>query len=208
MAKKSGKIESNTFVAGLFTEASPLNFPPNASKEEENFQLLRDGTRKRRLGFDLEPDAAYFKTIPYTSSFRTDYSTYTWDSPGGIPSLKFFVVQVGNILCIFDLGQEDLSTTGFIGEVNLPRFSDGATFSFASVNGGLVVVSGSPDIYLITYKNSVFSAEYFNILTRDVWGVECKTEPKYETDPTFRGSLEEAHYYNLTNQSWGVPRRF
>ena len=41
-----------SFVKGLITEASPLTFPENASIDEKNFVLNRDGSRSRRLGVD------------------------------------------------------------------------------------------------------------------------------------------------------------
>ena len=46
--------EFNTFVGGLVTEASPLTFPENASIDEANFELDRNGSRSRRLGMDYE----------------------------------------------------------------------------------------------------------------------------------------------------------
>jgi len=53
-----GEIDStkvfNTFVAGLITEAGPLTFPENSSKDELNCVLSRKGNRRRRLGVDYE----------------------------------------------------------------------------------------------------------------------------------------------------------
>jgi len=43
-----------TFVGGLNTDASPVNFPENFSSDEENFVLNLDGSRQRRLGLSLE----------------------------------------------------------------------------------------------------------------------------------------------------------
>ncbi len=43
-----------SFIKGLVTEASPLTFPENASIDEQNFVLNRDGSRSRRLGIDYE----------------------------------------------------------------------------------------------------------------------------------------------------------
>jgi hypothetical protein len=48
----SGVKQYNTFVKGLVTEAGPLTYPENASLDEENFVLNRDGSRQRRLGMD------------------------------------------------------------------------------------------------------------------------------------------------------------
>jgi hypothetical protein len=48
MAK--GKLEFNTFVKGIITEAGPLTYPDGASLDEANFVLNRDGSRQRRFG--------------------------------------------------------------------------------------------------------------------------------------------------------------
>ena len=52
MAK--GRIEFNTFVKGLITEAGPLTYPEGASLDEANFVLNRDGSRQRRFGIQFE----------------------------------------------------------------------------------------------------------------------------------------------------------
>ena len=44
----------NTFVKGLITEASELTFPENASVDELNCALERDGTRRRRQALTYE----------------------------------------------------------------------------------------------------------------------------------------------------------
>ena len=44
----------NTCGKGLITEASELTFPENASVDEFNCSLERDGTRRRRKAVTLE----------------------------------------------------------------------------------------------------------------------------------------------------------
>lgn len=39
MPKKSIKAEVKSFIKGFITEASALNFPADASAEEQNFEL-------------------------------------------------------------------------------------------------------------------------------------------------------------------------
>ena len=53
MAQK-GEKAFRSFVKGLVTEANQLTFPENASVDEANFVLNRDGSRYRRLGVDYE----------------------------------------------------------------------------------------------------------------------------------------------------------
>ena len=47
MPRQTVPAEVNTFVKGLITEASPLTFPDNASLDELNFILNKDGSRRR-----------------------------------------------------------------------------------------------------------------------------------------------------------------
>src|SRR5690554_2760613 len=53
MARQKFEKSFNTFVKGLMTEASEINFPENYSLYEKNFELRRDKRRDRRRGMDL-----------------------------------------------------------------------------------------------------------------------------------------------------------
>lgn len=53
MARQKFEKSFNTFVKGLMTEASELNFPEDFSLYEKNFLLHRDGGRDRRKGMEL-----------------------------------------------------------------------------------------------------------------------------------------------------------
>ena len=54
MPKQGQRFEIKAFIKGLITEASPLNFPAEATIDEENFELRKNGTRERRFGMDFE----------------------------------------------------------------------------------------------------------------------------------------------------------
>ena len=54
MPKNAAKSEINNFIGGLVTNASELNYPPNASPDIENFELNKDGSIRRRPGIDFE----------------------------------------------------------------------------------------------------------------------------------------------------------
>lgn len=53
MSRQKYEKTFNTFVKGLMTEASELNFPENFSLYDKNFDLRRDGGRDRRKGMEL-----------------------------------------------------------------------------------------------------------------------------------------------------------
>lgn len=171
--KKSTKVEFNTFVKGLITEASPLNFPANASREEINFELLRDGTRRRRLGFDYEDAHAKIATTLSREQYdRARPVSYKWMEVAGVPGRNFVVVQANNVLYFFDSDKAPLSTTGALGSLTLESYPLATRYSLTSVDGFLVVAAGVDTIAIVSYDNPGFSATYERILVRDLWGVE------------------------------------
>lgn len=209
MTKKSTKAEVNLFNAGINTEASPLNFPPTATKDEENFELNKNGVRERRLGVDYESNYSLFDlglTVEAYSSKSTN--TFKWNGAGGSTSNAFIVVQVGRDLHIFDAQVDSISGEGFLGTVVVSDFPDNVKYSFASVDGILNVVSGEEEVFQVIYDETLgtFSTEYGRIKVRDLWGVEVTSED-YEIDSMYRGVVEVPnHTYNLRNQSWALPR--
>lgn len=209
MPKQGTRAEVNTFVKGLITEASPLNFPANASLDEINFELNRDGTRDRRLGLDLESNFSVFPTTITTPEFlEVQPTTYKWFSVAGDASREFLVVRLRNILYFYNYASADLSRDGFVGSVVL-SYNPASEYSFASVDGRLVIAGGAETISVVTYDPSgapVFAVENVSLRVRDLWGVE-ELDSRYEDDVTFRGGLDARHLYNLQNQSWGIPRK-
>lgn len=204
-AKQSQRAEVNSFVQGLITEASPLNFPGNASADEENFELNRDGTRRRRFGMDFESITGFRDTGLTKEQLDTaGISNYKWIEVIGRPELEFLVIQFNRKLFFYDLTQT-ITSEGYIGEVELTSFPDNTRYSFASIEGFLVVVAGVDSIAKVEYNGTSFSVSYNRILVRDVWGIQ-ESDSRYDTDPSFRGGLDFKHKYNLQNQSWGVPK--
>lgn len=211
MPKKSVKIEVNNFVKGLITEASPLNFPADATFDEVNFVLNRDGTRQRRRGLDFENN---FELIALSESL-TDIADnppvpFKWSNAAGSAGNNFLTVHTGNLLRFFNMNTASISGTPAIGSVDVTLYgvSPTAKLSFASVDGKLVVVGGVSNILVITYKAGLFNVEVKSIQVRDVWGVEVTEDLEYETDILHRTvALPTNHLYNLYNQSWGLPRQ-
>lgn len=210
MAKKSVKVEVNNFVKGLITEASPLNFPANATVEESNFILNSDGTRDRRLGLDFEVD---HKLLPVEASLdeinELSPVPYKWTNVSGESSINFLVVQIRSTINFFDLNQVNISQHNQLGSVNLlgQGFPSFVRFSFTNVDGKLVVVAGADTVAVISYTPGRFSVSTKRIRVRDVWGVEVHQDTEYERNPQYRSkTLHRTHGYNLYNQSWGLPR--
>lgn len=205
MPKQGQRAEINSFVKGLITEASELNFPADAFSDVSNFELNRNGTINRRLGMDYENNSVQRNSeLTEINISSASINTFRWLAVNGDVNTDFLVVQLGQKLFFFDLSSEILSN-GFIQKITLSQFQEDVRYSFASLEGRLVVVSGSDTVAVITYPG--FNITYDRLLTRDVWGIEETQEPRYETDPSFRGAINGQHYYNLQNQSWGIPRK-
>lgn len=212
--KPSQRIELNSFVQGLITEASPLNFPANASVDEENFELNRDGTRDRRRGMDYEPSninypLGYAGTEFYTSH---GYSNFVWKGVAGDSTKEYLVVQFRNILYIYDTQKDSVSGNGILGIATLTNFPTTVNYSYATVDGYLVVVGGVDIVSVVGFANNIVTVDTKRLKVRDVWGIaitNAGVDNAYETEDDYRGSPDTpaTQIYNLQNQSWGIPRR-
>lgn len=206
--KQAQRAEINTFVKGLITEASPLNFPPDASADEENFDLHRDGSRSRRLGMDFEEVFQMRDTgLDLLEVDNAGINSYKWKDVAGTVTLELQVVQFNQRIVFFDTSKSSISTEGFIGELILSEFPINKPYFFASIEGYLIVVAGVDSFAIISYNQDAgtLTLEYDRIKIRDVFGVE-EPNQNYENDVSFRGLQDPYHYYNLQNQSWGISR--
>lgn len=208
MTKKSTKAEINSFIGGINTEANPINFPPNASRDEENFEMNKNGTRERRLGIDYEADHVLFSLGVSASDYEDrSFNTFRWQAAGGDFNNSFVVLQSGNTLHFFDSQVESISGDGFLSSITITEFPVNVRFSFTSVDGYLIVVSGEELVVQVTYSSGSFSYSTERIKVRDIWGVE-NIGSEYETNPLFRAATAPStHIYNLRNQSWALPRK-
>lgn len=211
MPRQTSAVEFSNFVAGLITEASPLTFPDNASLDEQNFVLKRDGSRRRRLGVDYEDDNLIINTsVTPPTNGELAVKTYLWENVGGESTRRFSVVQVGNEILIFNASATTLSRSMVYSKV-LDTQDKSKQFSFAPVDGILVVASGTPEISLFEWVDGQIEHSTTRLLIRDLFGVEdvvdgvnlreglgVTTRPETKTD---------AHIYNLRNQTWAEPRK-
>lgn len=205
MPKQVAKLEVNTFVGGFITEASPLNFPPNASSDEENFDFKPNGLRSRRKGIDWESEHALISAAVSPSLLGNfAYNTYKWTSPGGDNTKEILVVQIGKRLDFFLLNEERLSSQGFLQSLTLPLSSNNTKCSFASIEGMLAIACGEEEIYSVEYSEGVFSLNSFRLQVRDLWGVFTNEAANKSFRPK---TPSEYHIYNLRNQGWALPRR-
>jgi len=201
----------NTFVKGLITEASAINFPENASLDEANFHLHRDGSRERRLGVDYED--GYSKTTVNLSSVPTSkVAFYSWENVGETPDKNFLVVQMGINIDLFEhrpAGYGSKHTRFVIGvdtpSIPSPKDRSSFPFSFASVRGALFCAQAVSTPFYISYDltTDTFSITPYTIKVRDIWGVPLGVATSITNRPTtLSGTDGWLHRYNLANQGW------
>lgn len=205
MPRQTVPAEVSTFVKGLITEASPLTFPDNASLDELNFILNKDGSRQRRLGMEFKEGSSEL-VLPVSSLDGLSINTFKWESVGGDPTKTAIVLQCGKSIYIIDASDPG----GVFEQSFVIGSSDQQQISMASVDGVLVCVSGDKQIATVDYRDGVYTKSSQTLKIRDLFGVQDITSgkdllsPEYlETRPT---TLTSAHTYNLRNQTFAIPR--
>ncbi len=222
MPRTNQTAEFNTFVKGLITEASPLTFPENSSIDEDNFVLLRDGSRRRRLGMDFESsyqeiagDLTFSPSLITSDNSSLVSKSYEWRNAGGNARNTFIVYQLMDKLFFFDSGARPLSS-GLITSVRVPLSGLAQdlqkSFSFATVDGILVVATGEKSVISYVYddNSSTISESSSSLLIRDFFGVEDIVDGEDLLEGqglTVRpDTIPSTHLYNLRNQTWAKNR--
>lgn len=176
MALKTEKV-FNSFIKGLITEAGPLSFPANASIDEQNFVLNRDGSRSRRLGVDYE-DLYGLKDTGFTTTQieQSKQSFHRWDTAGLLGGLSIGVIRIYNKLWFIDLLKANPSDN-FINSGNSITLEGLGNSDIQTdiINTNLVIVSKDLDKpVVLTYDptTDIVVQAPIDIKVRDVWGLE------------------------------------
>ena len=147
----------NTFVKGLITEAGELTFPADASVDELNCDLRRDGSRRRRLAAKVESNNVL---STFTVATSTRFHSGKWENVGGQAGLEFLVLQVGSTLRFYNKTTAPYSSHQITQAVDLSSYevtggggSANVNCQFASINGALVVSSPAIDTIYIERDN-------------------------------------------------------
>lgn len=199
---RAEQIQPNfSFVQGIITEASPLTYPENATIDEANFELNRNGKRSRRLGLDYEDSYVKQSTLIIRATPFDNYpiDTFRWDNAGNDPTRSLLVTVTAGYLNFYDLYSESQSPN----KIGVAVFALGtdADISFSVVNGDLVVCFGWTGIKVYTYDGTTISEENVTAEVRDIWGVDDSLNTDERPAPY---SVE--HQYNLQNQGWTAAK--
>jgi hypothetical protein len=166
-----------SFIKGLVTEASPLTFPENASIDESNFVLNRDGSRSRRLGIDYEDNYALTATgFTAAQLASSKQSFHRWDSPGGATSVSIGIVRINDKLWFTDLlsnsPSANLLNSG--SSITLAGLAD-ADIETTVINNKCIIVSkqlSKPVVLTYNTSTGAITQSTLSIKVRDIWGVD------------------------------------
>lgn len=196
---------------GLNTESNEINFPEGFTTDEQNYELLRDGSRRRRKGLAKESGGGADFTVSLVSGAERN-QTYIWRNVAGDPDQDFYVLRCGDYLYFADAA-ETVGTTWLTGDnsvVYLPAYyCDNATaaqttnapVTFSQGRGRLLVSGQYIYPFYVEYTAGEIISREINIRIRDYTTVRDGTGVDYE--PT---SLDDDHSYNLLNRGWPIDR--
>lgn len=205
MSQRVSQKAVNTFVRGLITEAGELTFPENASVDELNCLLQRDGSRRRRLSVELEANAVD-SSFNVTTTFV--YHTGVWKNVAGQAGFDLLVVQNGNTLYFYETATEPYSASvkGFT--VDLSTFehagsagSGTAYIEMASINGDLVVVSPAINPFYIKYEPTTDTITTTQIALR-IRDFEWQGDTSTYYEGIASASATDARKYDTANAGW------
>ncbi len=98
---KPQPVEMSTLVGGIITEANPLTFPANASLDEQNMVVNRDGSRQRRKGLTtLDGWDNPVATVPHVPISGPDFDPelleiFPWATAGESTKTDLTVLRYG-----------------------------------------------------------------------------------------------------------------
>ena len=195
----------NTFIKGLVTEAGELTFPPDASVDELNCDLRRDGSRRRRKGIAKETNSVLSS---FTVSDTAITTTGTWSNVGGQSGLEFLVFQNGATLYFYNKAEAPFSANQETHTVNLATYETSggvgaseAKCTFTSLKGALLVVSSAINPIYIERDNvaETLTVTQIDFRTRDFdWQGDTST---YLTDDS---SPSNERKYDAQNTGWNT----
>lgn len=195
----------NTFVKGLITEAGELTFPPDASVDELNCDLRRDGSRRRRKGAAKETN---FELSSFTVADDAISTTGVWYNVGGQSGLEFLVFQNGSTLHFYNKSGVPFSANVDSATVNLSTYevagsvgASNAKCTFTSLKGALIVVSEAIDPIYIERDNvaETISITQIDFRVRDFdWQGDTTTYYEDEASPS------DERKYDAQNTGWNT----
>jgi hypothetical protein len=194
----------NTFIKGLYTEASVMTYPENTSSDELNFDLLIDGTRRRRRGIAYEDN---YQNSTFAVASGDLIHNETWTNVSGIGGTEFLVVQHNNMVYFYDKSLDTISAGQKSFSIDLNNYSANNSYSVsstyintASVTGYLIIVSPAIDPIRVEYipndDNITVSKIKIQIRDLEYLGMSSNITFISRTSNLVTVTVNTPHYYN------------
>ena len=164
MSRQVQQLTFNTFAGGIITEASPLTFPEQASIAEQNFELTKQGYRRRRLGLDLTTSTPEFDGLVSAENI----TTHLWRTTGGQEE-EFFVMSVNHTLYIYDVTNYKVGERlVYVKDLRAGQSVSINKTSITSRQDKLIIAMGASFIHVVTSTgNATFASETQRLTVRD-----------------------------------------
>lgn len=199
----------SSFIAGLKTEFTGLNFPENAVTDTSNVVYGVTGENYRRGGIDYEANFQ-LNNIGVAAAAK---SHYKWDNVGGDGATQMLVQQIGATLYFYNISTTTvaapLSTQKLSSTVSITPFlvsgsaADPSQYecTYAAGNGYLFVYNPVCEPFYVSYDGvSTMTATRISVQIRDVIGIPDELQ-YFNSKPA---TLSTEHQYNLVNQGWSL----
>jgi hypothetical protein len=208
LARVKATAVVNSFVGGLNTQATGLNFPENSCTTESNCVFDDTGRVTRRKGYQFE--SGY--SINALTKSNAAVVEYMWTGAGGNGAVVFAVQQIGNIIHFYRvLDASALSANKHATTINLDTYKIGGAptvnniaASFSAGKGYLFITHSYCKPFYVVYDlvGNTLAATAIDIKCRDFEGVNDALSPNER--PVV---LTDSHKYNLFNQGWADPKQ-
>lgn len=208
------------FNKGIDSESSELTMQDGFSTDEANYELLQDGSRKRRRAMTQEEGGASM-TISSHDPTAGSSQSYVWRSAGSDSTKNFIVHRIGDTL-YFTTDEDGGSASLHSENIDLTTLRlEGLTNSLAdepvdfSQGRGVLFIAGKyifPTAIKYDPGTNTFSTEIIEIQIRDYEGIDdgVSIDEQVESGLAGAATLSDLqtsfadHYYNLLCRGWNV----
>lgn len=206
----------NSFIGGLKTEFTGLNFPENACTDVDNCVFTLIGDVLRREGINYEDN----NVLQNINVAGKAISYYRWKNAGGDGETEIFVLQIGSNLYFFQSSASTISNPmsstlmtnlGVTQTISLSGFRPAGSANDTSLiecqysdgNGYLFVYHPYCDPFYVTLSAGVLNGSKITVQIRDFNGVPDGLGVNARPNV-----LSSEHNYNLQNQGWGTSTNY
>ncbi len=210
MPRQVVQTVENSFVNGLVSQGSGLNFPEKGCTDTDNCIFWEWGAVTRRLGIDFE-DASQPLTVTRSD---TAMSSFVWKNVADDANITLLVQQVGDTLYFWDaITYANISLGAIADTVDLNDFTpaggtapDRYECQFANGHGVLFVFHPYCEPFYVEYDadTQLFTATQITLEQRDFEGEPTDPYTIEERPVISYAGLDNSHKYNLLNQGWNT----